>query len=113
MKENARIVLNVVCELGNVAGKVLEDGKVTVADAGALLTLADDLMALKDINLSTMITDIKAAMGPEEFGATLAAVSEKFDIPQDEIEAKIEKSLVGIGMIAGGLGALAGAWLKK
>jgi hypothetical protein len=113
MKENARIVLNLICELGNVAGKVLEDGKVTVSDAGALLSLTDDVMALKNINLSSLFADLKAAMSPEEFGATLAEVAAKFDIPQDEIEAKIEKSLVGIGMIAGGLGALAGAWLKK
>jgi hypothetical protein len=105
--------LNTIVEIGNVAGKVFEDGKLTVSDAGSLLSLSDEMIALKDINLSTLLPDLKAAMSPEEFGATLKMVSDKFDIPQDDLEAKIEKSLVGIGMIAGGFGALAGAWLNK
>lgn len=112
MQDNAKIVLNVICELGNVAGKVFMDDKVTVADAGALLSLSDDFLSLRNINLSSLLPDLKAALSPEQFQATMAEMSAKFDIPQDEIEAKIENSLVGIGMITGGLAALAGAWIN-
>ena len=113
MKPNTAIILSLVCELGNVSGKVFEDGKPTLSDTAHLLALTDEIYALKDLEFSTLLPDLRAAMSPSEWSETMQTLAAKFDIPQDEIEAKIEASLGSVGMIVSGILGLAKAWLPK
>lgn len=110
LAENAKRVMFLVCEVGNVAGKVMEDGKVTISDAGALLSLTDELAALTKTEWPKVLPEVKEALTPEEYGSTVAELVKKFDIPQDQLEARIEGSLAAIGHIINGVTALIAAW---
>lgn len=110
LPENAKRVLFLACEMGNVAGKIMEDGKITISDAGSLLSLVDELNGLTKVEWPKVLPEVKAAFSPEEYGATIAELAAKFDIPQDGIEAKLEKSLSAIGHVVLGVSELIAAW---
>lgn len=109
---NARKVMFLVCEIGNVAGKVFEDGKITISDAGALLTLVDELKDLASIEWPKLSGELKASFTPEAYAATVAELVKKFDIPQDQLEAKIEGSLSAVGHVIQGIGQLLATWKR-
>ena len=94
--ENLKKCFDVMIESGNVAGKVYEDGKITVADVGHLMMVLDELTALGSVDFSLVPKEAK-----DIDAAEVAQLSEhlktKFDIPQDQIEQKIEE---GVGLLA-------------
>lgn len=113
MPENAKKVMFLICEIGNVTGKVFEDGKVSVSDAAHLLALTDELSALRSIDWPAVPGEIMTSFdSPEDYQATLAELVKKFDIPQDHIELKIEKSLGAIGHLVAGVTTLIAVWKK-
>jgi hypothetical protein len=101
-----------VCELGNVAGKVFEDGKVTIGDAAHLLALTDELKAITSVEWPKVPSELKDAFAPEAYAATVAELVKKFDIPQDQLEARIEGSLSAVGHVIQGISQLVNTWKR-
>jgi hypothetical protein len=103
---NANLIALVksVAHVMNLAGKVLEDGKITLADISpALGFIVTELPALAEINFKELPAAI-AELTPEAMAEVKEVLVAEFDIPQDKLEGTIE-------MIAGVLVTLAGAYL--
>jgi len=90
--DKVKVLLGAVIEFGNVTGEVMEDGKFTVGDITPIITLWDDIKAIVEVDkkeMSAQFLDIDE-VERAELGVF---IKEKFDIPQDEIEQKIEQGL--------------------
>lgn len=75
---------------GNVA-KILQDGKVTLAEG---LSLLPDLLQISDIVASIpAIKEEFKAMTSEDRAELNSYIAENFDIDNDVLEAKIEKAV--------------------
>lgn len=98
MTETKELV-SFILSLGNGIGASLEDGKIGVSDVSnffGAMTLAGP--ALSGVNA---IPGELSDMDDAEKEDLLAFVNEKFDIPQDNIEASIERSLrIGVDIAA-------------
>jgi hypothetical protein len=90
--DNLIKVLDFAIELGNVTGKGLEDGKINLSDIPLIVTLFDDFGSLSSVNWTDLPKEIKE-LDAEERTMIEANLIEKFDIPQDELEAKIEQAM--------------------
>jgi len=90
--ENIKKVLSLVALLGNVAGQVMEDGKVSVDDAAQLVVLFAAMPKLADIEWS-MLDDEALDISPIEIEQIKDLLVNEFDIPQDALEDQIEKYL--------------------
>lgn len=90
-------VLDVIIEGGNVADKVAKATSV-MTKVMAVVPMADELLRL----LSLSPTVLKAEwsdLDAEEKAALKAHVNEKFDIADDDIEAKVELGLALVGEV--------------
>lgn len=76
----------------NVAGEVYEDKKVDLADLKSLPALGITLSELTKVDFKVVSAQFKD-LDKAEIDDIHASVVEKFDIPQDEIEEKIELAL--------------------
>lgn len=102
--ENLIALVKSAAHVMNLAGKVLEDGKVTIADLSpALGFIVTELPALAEINFKEIPAAL-AALTPEAMAEIKEVLVSEFDIPQDKLEGTIE-------MIAGVLVTLVGAYL--
>ena len=98
--EQVNKLIKVATMLGNIAGKVFEDGKITASD----IVVLPDFMSIAGL-LSD--TDYKAIQG--EFtgfngvkcNLMINTVVENLNIPQKNIEKTIKASLVAGGTIVG------------
>lgn len=77
--------------LGNALGKALEDGKITLTDAG--LVVDPLLKAVPAFNGLEQVPAELADLTDEEKAELLQFVSEAFDIPQEKTEALVERGL--------------------
>jgi hypothetical protein len=90
IKETRELLLFVI-EFGNALGKSLEDGKISVLELGNFIgSLGAVAPAFEGIaDLPTEIKDLDEA----EKAELVKLVEDRFDIPQDGVEALIEKGL--------------------
>jgi len=86
-------VLDLGIELGNVAGKSLEDGKIGLTDMTLATSLFDEVMGLTSVNWSDLPKEAKE-LDHEDMAIVSQAFAAKFDIPQDELETKVEAAIV-------------------
>ncbi len=90
IKESKELLYFVV-EFGNALGRSLEDGKISVLELGnfigSLGAVAPAFEGTAD--LPTEIADLSEAEKQE----LIELVEDRFDIPQDGVEALIEKGL--------------------
>jgi hypothetical protein len=111
--ENAKKVLFLVCEVGNVLGAAqADDGKIDAKDLPKLIGLWDEITALLSVDVKMVLPELKAMLSPEQYGAVMAEVAAKFDIPNDDLESKIENTISGVGFIVQGATQIIGAWKK-
>lgn len=79
-------VLDAIVGLGSGVGKALEDGKINFSDAsfffGPLLSLPKAISGISNFELL-----------PEDMEEAKDYISQRFDIPQDDVEQKIEDGL--------------------
>jgi len=78
--------------VGNVLGEVLSDGKVNLADLASAPALATAITSLSSVDYKLAFEQLKD-LDKAELDDIHAAVVEKFNIPQDELEGKIELAL--------------------
>jgi len=86
--ENIKKLIKGICAFGNAGGSILEDGKVSISDIGALKYLvgAKDLL---DVDVKALLEEFKD-LDEQEKVVILSEIEAEFDIPQDEVEAKVE-----------------------
>lgn len=89
---NLMIVTTVLASLGNIAGKSMEDGKVDGKDL-ALLPEAVMIFPLAVQAEWTELVPEATDLDEAEQAQLLAHFKEKFNIPQDDLETKIEDVL--------------------
>lgn len=82
-------VSDLVFECGNVVGMALEDGKISTNDFGLVFNLIDEVSALSSVDWSELKNEVMD-FDPSEVKEIEEHFKAKFDIPQDEIEAKVE-----------------------
>jgi hypothetical protein len=89
--KETRELLYFVTEFGNAVGHSLADGKISVVELGNFIgALASIAPAFEGIGeLKTELKDLDEAEKQE----LLDLVNDRFDIPQDGVEALIEKGL--------------------
>jgi len=102
---------DLLIEGGNVAGKVYEDNKITMSDTGHLMMMLDEVTAMSGVSLSVVVAQAKDIDSAEmaDLGQHLKT---KFDIPQDELEQKIEEGVEVLAMLAQA-GSKAYAYVKS
>lgn len=105
--ETLKLVAKVGITLGNDLGKDLEDGKISLIEG---LGLLPDVMAVsgvlgKGADIKNEFNDLSTA----ERAELNQYIDDTFDIPNDELELKIEK---GVGVIVAIVDAIA-AFKKK
>lgn len=94
--ENFIKVLDVGLEIGNAAGVAMDDGQITVGDAGAVLMVMDELMALGTVKWDLLPKELKD-FDAEDRAVLETHIKTKFDIPQDKVEAIIEECVGIVG----------------
>lgn len=87
-------------KFGSHLGSAMADGKINLQDVPELLSAVAELKGLSGIDLKSMPS--LASLSPAEMEELVAAFKSSFDIPQDEIEAKIEGAL-SLGVKVAGL----------
>ena len=111
--ENVKKVLFLVCEVGNVLGAAkADDGKIDMTDLPKLVSLYDEVMALFGLEFSKVLAEAKNLLTPVQFSEVMAECAVKFDIPNDQVEAKIEATIEGVGMFISGANKIIAAWKK-
>ena len=96
LNQDTREVVIFVAELFEGIGKSIEDGKVTFADAFNFNeALQAAIPAFSGIN-NVKLADLKKSENRDEL---IQLFSDRFDIPQDKLEKKVEKYLRAISSI--------------
>ncbi len=81
-----------IADLASLVGAAMEDGKLGVSDLGELLSALPKLAALAQIDYPALYEEVKA-LSPDEAQALADLFCQRFDIPQDSVEAKLEAGL--------------------
>ena len=76
--------------LGSVAGEVFEDGKISLTDLVSIGKLGIALSQLALIDYEKVLPEVKN-LSSAEIMELHAIFADKFDMPQDALEAKVEK----------------------
>lgn len=90
--EQIKKVLDVVAEAGNVAEKVAKQEGSAVAKMTHLVKMSDELLQLASLNLPALKAEV-ADLSAAEKAELLEHVKAKFDLADDELEAKLEAGL--------------------
>jgi hypothetical protein len=90
--QETKDVISAGIAFGEGLGKALEDGAIGVGDIGHFIEVVVRLPeALEGINeVPVELKDLDEA----ELAELVTFIGEEFDIPQDEVEAKIEDTLI-------------------
>lgn len=80
------------CGVANVVGKVLEDGKVNIADLPNVFALLQALQRFSDIKYAELPAEIKD-LDEKELAILADTFKKYFDLPQDNIEKAVEEGL--------------------
>jgi hypothetical protein len=108
---NLKAMVSVMASLGTVGGKSMEDGKINVADLALLPSLVNVFPRMLLIDFSQVVPEAKD-LTQAESEELVAHFKTEFDIPQDDIEVKIE-GVLSICVKLSGLVSEAIALLKK
>jgi hypothetical protein len=90
--ESLKKIIVLGSKLGNIAGKSMEDNKVNLADLVLLPGLVMVFPTMLEIDWSQAVPEA-VDLSSEEAAELVACFCECFDIPQDDVEAKIENAL--------------------
>jgi hypothetical protein len=104
-------LVSVGAALGSVAGATMEDGKVDVKDLALLPRLIPVFPALLAIDFAQAIPEAKD-LSESEALELVALYKAEFDIPQDDLEVKIETVLSLCVRLAGIIGELVALFKK-
>lgn len=85
-------VIDFGIELGNISGKALEDKKINISDIPLLVSLFDEFTSLSSVNWKDLPKEV-SEIDPDEKNVIALHFADKLDIPQKDIEDKIEHSL--------------------
>jgi hypothetical protein len=104
-------LVSVGAALGSVAGATMEDGKVDVKDLALLPRLIPVFPDLLAIDFSQVVPEAKD-LSEAEAAELVALYKAEFDIPQDDVEVKIETVLSLCVRLAGIVAELIAAFKK-
>lgn len=96
--ENTKKAIKALCAVGNAVGHIMEDGKISIRDIGALKYLKDAKDVVK-IDFKELLKEYKD-WDDQEKQMIASEMEKEFDIPQDQVEAKIED---GVRLVIDGL----------
>lgn len=89
--------------IGNAAGRAFEDGEIGIGDLGALFQLLGAVKDIVGVDFSRVWPEAKD-VDQQEFNGLIDLVVDKFDIPQqaleDKMEVLVEKSKVAYAAVA-------------
>ena len=88
--DNVKKLSLATAQLGSAAGKVLEDGKISFSDMAYAMKIVQsfqEFVAVKYAELKLEFKDLDAA----EKGVLVQAFNAEFDLPQDSVEASVER----------------------
>jgi hypothetical protein len=104
-------LVSVGAALGSVAGATMADGKVDVKDLALLPRLIPVFPALLAIDFAQVVPEAKDLSEAEAL-ELVEHYKQQFDIPQDDLEVKIETVLSLCVRLAGIVGELIAAFKK-
>ena len=110
--EELKKIVTIGSKLGNIGGKVLEDGKVNPADfvhVGDLVTMFPLLLSVHFDQAIPEAKDIQAGEADE----LIAHFKAEFDIPQDNLEVTIETVLDVVLTVVNAILKLVNIFKKK
>jgi hypothetical protein len=97
--QNVLGAISVLAKIGNAGGKVLENGKVGMEDIVVLPDVAMLFPVAAAVKWPEAVAEAKA-LTVEQADQCVAHFKEVFDIPQDNVEVKIEKIVEAIEKVA-------------
>lgn len=86
------VLSNIFATIGTTVSDVLEDGKVNFSDISALMPLLGAFKDLTTLDLNAVVPQL-ADLSPTEVQELGRVFSEKFNIANDVLEAKVEAGL--------------------
>jgi hypothetical protein len=89
--EKVKAIVGLTCDLGNIAGVVLEDGKLGLDDVSVVPALLKILPELS-IEPGQAWKELQD-YSPEEHAELVEFIKAKLELPQEKVEASIEKVL--------------------
>lgn len=104
-------LVSVGAALGSVAGATMEDNKVDVKDLALLPRLIPVFPALLAIDFAQVVPEAKD-LSEAEAAELVALYKAEFDIPQDDVEVKIETVLSLCVRLSGIVAELIAAFKK-
>ena len=93
--EQLKIAIGIAAAMGNIAGKVFEDGKVSLVDVPQIYKLLPLLSQAKELDMEALKLEVKA-LKKEEVLALVEELKVELDIPQDKVEVIIEQGLEAV-----------------
>ena len=107
MKDDLKEVVQFAAALANVAGLVLEDGKLGLSDLGTLATKGPDLV-VKAVAAVEGINNLKIgdALDPVTRAELVLLVKAELDLPQDVTEERIEAFVDAVAGVLAFIGSL-------
>lgn len=109
--ENIKKAIVIAAKLGNVAGKVFEDGKVSVADLSILPEFVMLFPAFIAVDWTKMIPEAKE-LKAEQSAELVALFNSEFDIPQEAQEHTIESVLAIVSQLVSVIASLIAIFKK-
>jgi hypothetical protein len=89
--ENVSKLVICVAHVANLVGKTFEDKKVDMGDLVNLLPLIKEVQGLASVDYKALPVEFKA-YSPAQMALIRDAFKAEFDLPEDKIEAVIEKA---------------------
>ena len=96
--ENLKKIIKVAALLGNIGGKVFEDGKITISDINVLPDFISIFSTLVEIKWNDISVEAKD-FTPDEAQELIATFNLYFDLPQENVERTIEAVLLIVGQL--------------
>ncbi len=91
--------ISVLAKVGNIGGKVMENGKVGMEDIVVLPEVAMLFPVISAVKWSEVVAEAKV-FTVEQADAAVAHFKAEFNIPQDAVEVKIETVIEALEKVA-------------
>lgn len=98
--ENFNMIIKGTTLLGNIAGKVFDDGKITAADIMVLPDFMSVGTVLANVNYGAIGAEFKE-FGAESVNGIVETITTNLNIPQKNIEKTVKTCVVAAGTIVG------------
>ena len=105
-------IITILAKLGNVAGMVFEDGKLTSADVAQIPTLVMIIPLFIEVKWTGLLPEIKD-LTLDECNEIVACFKNEFNIPETNIEYTIESIMTIVSGLASLIFDLINVWKKK